>query len=129
MKKKNKKKTKTTYISTKQASELTGLPVNVLIQMRSRETTSLKSGPPFRMSRDEDGTKVYEYPKEELEAWIEAKKPFQLTAKDAADTMGLNREEILKDRRLQRFEMDGGDLLVYPGKNIFLWVGGLGRKS
>lgn len=107
-----------------EAAKLLGLPLEVLLRMRGRNTISQKSGPPYRKTLDEDGNTIYLYDKDEIIEWLKAKNlKIQITAKDAADTLGVEREDLLKTTGMYRHELLDGDLLVYPSRNIFIWVG------
>ena len=118
-KKKTKKKAEPRYVTAKRASELTGLPLDVLIRMRSRPSGTLKSSPPFRHRKDESGNSIYDYPEKELRAWIK-KQHGSLTKKEAAMTLGVQTDDLQDNRT---YKMDSGDLIVYPRKNLFIWVG------
>lgn len=103
---------------------MTGIPLSVLIRMRDRNNRSLKSGPPFHKVISKGGTPTYEYKAAEVRDWMRIKL-CQITAGDAANIMGITREEILDLTGVQAFQIKNeyqGKLVVNNTANIYIWL-------
>lgn len=111
-------------MNTLQASNMTGIPTDTLIRMRSRNTTSNLSGPPFHKKMGKGGEPIYEYKAAELRAWLRIKL-CQITAGDAANIMGISRDEIMTFSGIKAFKIDNeykGRLIVNNAKNMYIWL-------
>lgn len=107
-------------MNTLEASRFTGIPAETLIRMRTRITSTLQSGPPFKRSLNEDGHSVFSYTKRDLQAWMKARNCL-LTAGEAANIMGITRLEILDLSGSFNLGKGAGTLVIYPNKNIYLF--------
>ena len=111
-------------MNTLQASNMTGIPVSTLIRMRARDTRSNLSGPPFHKTMGKGGEPIYEYKAAELRAWMRIKL-CQITAGDAANIMGISRDEIVAMSGIKAFKIDNeykGRLIVNNSKNMYIWL-------
>src|SRR6266436_1554899 len=112
-------------MNTKQTAKMTGIPEQILIRMRARETTSLKSGPPFCKKMGKEGEIEYSYHKADVQRWMKARNCL-ITAADAARILGCSREDILSIYGLQSLPIRArgfnGRLLINNGKNIYVWI-------
>lgn len=108
-----------------QTAKMTGIPEGTLLRMRSRESRSLKSGPPYHKTISKDGEAIYLYKKEEIRKWLKIRLCL-ITAGDAADIMGISRDEVLKIFGLKGFNVKNGKikgrLIVDNGKNQYIWL-------
>ena len=94
--------------------------------MRTRESNSLKSGPPFHKVLTVSGDLIYVYIKSEIVKWMKIRNCL-ITAADAAELMGISRDEVLAIYGLKGFNIsyDGklkGRLIINNGKNQYIWV-------
>src|SRR6476661_1370263 len=87
-------------MNTKETAKLTGIPEDILIRMRARETRSLKSGPPYSKKMDKSGAVTYVYNKAEVQKWLKFRRCL-ITAADAAVILNCAREDILAIYGLQ----------------------------
>lgn len=111
-------------MNTLQASKMTGIPVDTLIRMRARDTRSLLSGPPFHKVMSKAGVPVYEYKAKELRDWMRIKL-CQITAGDAANIMGVSRDEIMVITGVKAFRVKGeydGRLVINNARNLYIWL-------
>lgn len=109
-------------MNTKQTAELTGIPAEMLHRLRTRNsTTTLHSGPPFSRRIDKNGVYHYTYNKTQILSWMK-KRNLLITAKEAADLLGITREEVLAVAGVKRFDIRCGFLVINPGKNLFIMV-------
>ncbi len=111
-------------MNTKQTSELTGIPPTLLRRMRSRESRTLRGGPPYRRSISKSGRMSYVYDKPDVEQWMKMRKCI-ITQGDAAMLLDCSRDEISGYYGLRSFEIRGkakGKLIVDNGKNMFIWI-------
>jgi hypothetical protein len=108
-----------------QTSRLTKIPEKVLLRMRSRESRSLKSGPPYRKTISAVGETIYIYLKKEVLGWMKLRRCL-VTAGDAAIFLGISREEILDIYGLKGFNINSrnskGRLIVDNAKNQYIWL-------
>ena len=113
-------------MNVQQVAKMTGLPEKVLIKMRSRETVSFKSGPPFHKTMGKGGETIYEYKLKEVREWMRLKN-CDITAGDAASIMGISRDEIKALHGVQALDVNDeegykGKIVINNPRNIFLWV-------
>ncbi len=112
-------------MNTAQAAKLTGIPSELLIRMRARETKSLKSGPPYAKTLNPEGAVAYTYSKADVERWMKMRR-CAITAADAAVVLGCSRDEILAIYGLQSIPIKNkgyeGKLLIDNGKSIYIWL-------
>lgn len=111
-------------MNVQQTSKMTGLPVETLIKMRSRDTTSLISGPPYTKTMGKGGQTVYVYKAAEVRNWLRIKL-CQVTAGDAANIMGISRDEIMAIHGIKAFKVTGeyqGRLIVNNTNRIYIWL-------
>jgi hypothetical protein len=108
-----------------ETSKLTKIPEKILLRMRSRESRSLKSGPPYHKTISPEGAAIYVYVKTEVLKWLKLRRCL-LTALDAALLMGISREEILDIYGLRGFNIKHkhckGRLIVSNGTNQYIWL-------
>lgn len=118
-------------MNTMQASKMTGIPVDTLIRMRDRNNRSLLSGPPFHKILDKSGAPIYEYKANELREWMRIKL-CQITAGDAANIMGISRDEILAISGVKAFRIKNdydGRLVINNARNIYIWLPTKGNRK
>ena len=93
--------------------------------MRSREGRSLKSGPPYHKVISPKGEAIYVYLKREVLGWMKLRRCL-ITAGDAAQIMGISREEILDLYGLKGFNVEcedyRGRLIVNNSTNFYVWL-------
>lgn len=108
-----------------ETSKLTKIPEDVLVRMRSRESRSLRSGPPYHKVISSNGEAVYIYLKKEVLGWLKMRR-CMVTAGDAAIIMGVSRNEVLDIWGLRGFNVCAGNykgrLIVNNGKNQYIWL-------
>jgi hypothetical protein len=111
-------------MNTKQTEQLTGIPAILLRRLRSRESMTLRGGPPYRRRLTSKGTMGYTYDRAEVTQWMQLKRCL-ITQGDAAVLMDCSRDEISRYYGLRSFEIRGkknGKLIIDNGKNFFMWV-------
>jgi len=107
--------------TTSQASKFTGLPVDVLHNMRTCSSRRLdKRGPPFCRFMN-DNRMDYKYHEEDLIEWMRTRR-CRITANDAAFILNTSRSEVMKIFSLQRLEAETGDVIIDTAKNFFLFI-------
>lgn len=109
-----------------QVSKMTKIPVELLLRMRSRESRSLRSGPPVHKVLTNTGELVYVYLKTEIAKWMKMRNCL-ITAGDAAELMGISRDEILEIYGLRGFNIKYkggfvGRLIINNSKNQYIWL-------
>lgn len=106
-----------------EVSKLTGLDVFLLKRMRSRESITLNSGPPFCKIIDALGNTKYVYKKSDVLKWMKRRR-FRVTAGDAATILNISRDELLArfNQGQHSWEGKSGKLVINTGKNIFIWI-------
>lgn len=108
-----------------ETSKLTKIPEDVLVRMRSRESRSLRSGPPYHKVISSHGEAVYVYLKKEVLEWLKIRRCL-VTAGDAALIMGVSRDELLNIWGLRgfniKYETFRGRLIVNNSKNQYIWL-------
>ena len=112
-------------MNVQQTSEMTKIPVEILLKMRSRENRSFKSGPPFHKKISSHGEPIYIYHKKEVQKWMKTRRCL-VTAGDAAEIMGISRDELLNIWGLHGFNVKFGTyrgrLIVHNSKNFYVWL-------
>jgi len=112
-------------MNTIQAAEFTGIPEFLLVRMRARETTSIKSGPPFCKKMGRNGEPLYTYSIRDLRRWMKIRKCL-ITAGDAAEILGISREDLINMHGLQGVDINKkthkGRLVIDNGHAIYVWV-------
>lgn len=113
-------------MNTSETAKYTGIPAEVLVRMRARETRSRKSGPPFCKVLSAVGDAEYVYSKREIKQWLRLRNCL-ITAGDAAVILGLHREDILSIHGVQSFTVKKrgyrGRLVVDNTRKIYIWLG------
>ncbi len=107
-----------------QTSKMTNIPMDILLRMRARDTRSILSGPPFHKVMGKKGEPIYEYKVKEIREWMRIKL-CQVTAGDAANIMGVSRDEILAINGVQGFRIKNdydGRLVVNNARNMYIWL-------
>ncbi len=107
-----------------QTAKMTGVPVEILIKMRSRDTTSMLSGPPYTKTLGKGGETLYVYNAAEVRKWLKIKL-CQVTAGDAANIMGVSRDDIVAIHGIKAFKISGeydGRLIVNNTNRIYIWL-------
>lgn len=121
-----------TAMNTTQTAKLTGIPEDLLVRMRARETRTLKGGPPYCRKVNKDGTVVYTYDRREVQSWMRLKRCL-ITAGDAAALLETSRDEILKIFGLRSIPLRAkgkkGTLIVDNGRNVYIWVPNVTKKG
>jgi len=111
-------------MSLKEVAKMTGLSEHILMRMRTRNSHSLKSGPPF-CKKLINGELVYIYDRIEVKKWLEQRHCL-ITALDAAQLLGISREELLNFYGLKSFDIRQGrrksKLIIQNSKNIYIWI-------
>lgn len=112
-------------MNTIETAKYTGIPAEVLIRMRARETRTLKNGPPFCKTIGKNGETVYVYWKKDVKQWMKMRRCL-ITAGDAALIMDIHREELLDihgvtgiDIRRKKFK---GKLIIDNPRNVYIWL-------
>ena len=112
-------------MNVQQTSKMTKIPEKVLIRMRSRESQSLRSGPPYHKIMSSTGDAIYVYLKKEVQEWMRIRRCL-ITAGDAAAILGISREEVLEFYGLKGFNVQcedyRGRLIINNGKNFYIWL-------
>jgi hypothetical protein len=114
-------------MTTEETSKLTGIPLDLLISMRTRRTSTLQSGPPFSRVVDKDGTPIFKYNKAHVKSWMKNRNAL-ITAAEAAKMIGITREEILNITGIKRFDFPHGSIVIKPTDNLFVFVLKRGKK-
>lgn len=108
-----------------QTSKMTGIPEFLLIRLRARETTSLRSGPPYCKVLTKNGDMDYVYDRKAVREWMKMRRCL-ITAGDAAKMLGMSREDLLKIFGQTRFYLRTkeyyGKLIINNSKNIYIWL-------
>lgn len=107
-----------------QTANMTGIPADTLIRMRARDTRSNLSGPPFHKTMGKSGMPVYTYKAAEVREWMRIKL-CQVTAGDAANIMGISRDEIMVYSGIKAFKIDNeykGRLVINNARNQYIWL-------
>lgn len=110
-------------MNTYEAAIFTGVPAELLIKMRTRMTSTLRSGPPYRKAMDKKGNVSYTYNKRDLTRWAKLSSCL-ITAGEAALLLGVTREELINS--VQNFVCiaigpNKGSVLIAPSKNLFMF--------
>lgn len=111
-------------MNTTEAAALTGIPAMLLRRMRSRESRTLRGGPPYEYRLSSKGTMKYSYAREAVEQWMKTRNCI-ITQGDAAMLLECSRDEIGDYYGLRSFEIRGkskGKLIIDNGKNLFIWI-------
>jgi len=105
-------------MNTLEASEYTGIPLDILIRMRTRVTSTLRSGPPYERKFVE-GKLQYVYRKAPLDRWLKTRRCL-LTAGEGAQLLGISRDEIL-NMVGKVVVPSGGYIYIYPTRNMYVF--------
>lgn len=110
-------------MNTFEAAKFTGIPEDLLIKMRDRPTSTLRSGPPYSKKVDKQGLVSYIYSKQDLKRWMKLG-AVRITAAEASRLLGVDRKEIINIHQFVRIQIgpNKGSVLIYPAKNIFLFL-------
>jgi hypothetical protein len=109
-------------MNTSDTSKLTGIPAGVLKALRSRnETVTNRSGPPYSKVIDKNGVSHFRYNKTLVLRWM-AKTNLLLTAKEAANLIGVTRTEIMAVTGTKRFDFRRYSIVISPAKNLFIMI-------
>lgn len=96
--------------------------MTLLKAMRSRNNTvTNQSGPPYERLIGRSGIPTFNYKKTHIDAWMK-KRNLLLTAKEAADVLGIGRDDILKIHGSKRFDFKQFSLVCNPDKNMFIMI-------
>jgi hypothetical protein len=108
-------------MNTIQAAAYVGLTPEVLIKMRTRITSTLNSGPPFKKEIDGDGRTIHVYLKRDLDRWMRMT-CCRLTAWEAAILLGISRLEIEDlPPGIYPLPTKKGVLAIYPTKRVYVF--------
>jgi hypothetical protein len=115
------KKQKSELLTTAQAATWLGWDIGLLIKMRSCATRGRdRRGPPY-IKMDEDLMSTYYYHKQSLIKWASTR-PIFLTASDVGVLLGIATSEVLKMSGLKNFAMKKGKLVIYPSRNLYVFI-------
>lgn len=107
-------------LTTKQASNLTGIPEALLMRMRLRNASvSLNSAVPFHRTLSKEGDVHYWYREAELITWMRTMS-CRITCGEAAMLLKLLCEEV-KNLPRGSYPLKQGFVVVYPNQNIFVF--------
>ena len=107
--------------NTKEAAKFTGIPVDILIRMRSDSTRGEdRRGPPHRRLVTQEGA-YYRYSEKELIEWMQTRN-IMLTANDCAFILEISRTKVLKLFGLHRQKVGNGEIVIHSAKNFFLYI-------
>lgn len=112
-------------MNTAQVAKMTGIPEFILIRMRTRDTRTLKNGPPFHKKLGKKGETIYYYTQSEVKRWMKMRNCL-ITAMDAALILDSCRLDILDIYGLKSIpvcnEQYSGKLVIDNSKNFYLWI-------
>ncbi len=112
-------------MNTIEAAAYSKIPIEILVRMRARETTSFLGGPPVNKKMLKTGEVRYIYRKVDLTRWLKMRN-CRITAKDAAIILGTSRDELLKRFGIQSYlvrnKKYSGKLVIDNGKSIYIWL-------
>lgn len=118
-------------MNTKETAEITGIPAELLIRMRTRETRTRKSGPPYCKKVGKDGMPRYVYSKPEVRTWLKSRNCL-ITPADAALILGLHRDDILAIHGIRSFTVrkktHSGTVVVDNSTRVYVWIPCQSRK-
>lgn len=109
-----------------ECSKFTGIPLDVLISIRNRPTSTLQSGPPYSQVYDSNGVPRIVYNKRKVSSWMKNRN-LLITAGEAAKMIGITRFQLLSITGVKRFDFRKGSVVVQPSKNLFVFF--LKRKK
>lgn len=104
-----------------ECSKLTGIPLDLLISIRNRPTSTLQSGPPYCQVVGANGIPKIVYNKTNVLKWMKQRN-LLITAAEAAKQIGITRNQLLAISGIKRFDFKKGSIVVQPAKNLFVWV-------
>lgn len=112
-------------MNTIEAAAFTKIPIDILVRMRARETTSILGGPPVNKRMLNNGEVRYIYSKADLKRWKKMRN-CRITAKDAAIILGTSRDELVTRYGIQSYLVKtkeySGKLVIDNGKSIYIWI-------
>ena len=104
-------------MNTLETAKFTGISADLLVRMRYRPTSTLRSGPPYSKRYNRNGLLRIVYSKAEVKRWLKQKK-FLITAGEAALALGVIRDDILSIRGVKRFDIKNGFIVIRHQKTF-----------
>ncbi len=115
-------------LSTKQAARFLGIPVEVLIRMRTDGTrAAYRKGPPYCKVLTSAGETRFVYKKRDLARWEKMRCMF-LTLGDVAILFDLPPSDIRRMTGLQHHDVGTGRIIMDVNKNFFRFIRKKRRK-